>query len=163
MTRVVGKKSAVAKIEVGPEGVRPMSTKTGAVPRRYLKLIEAFRLRPIRSDEELDAATKIANTLAVREDLTDDERDYLDVLSDLIEAYERVHYPIPDVSGASMLRFLIESKGVTQTEVAKGTKLTVSTISEILNGKRGIGRKHLEAFSRYFHVEPGAFLAHSDP
>jgi HTH-type transcriptional regulator / antitoxin HigA len=140
-----------------------MATKTKAAPDPYLKLIAAFRLRPIRSDEELDAATKIANMLAVRSDLTDDEQDYLDVLSDQIEAYERVHYPIPDVSGASMLRFLIESRGVTQTEVAKATKLTVSTISEILNGKRGMGRKHLEAFSRYFHIEPGAFLAESNP
>jgi HTH-type transcriptional regulator/antitoxin HigA len=140
-----------------------MATKIKAVPDRYLKLIKAFRLRPIRSDEELDIATKLVNSLAVRADLTDDEQDYLDVLSDQIEAYERVRYPIPDVSGASVLRYLIESKGVTQTEVARGTKLASSTISEILNGKRGIGRKHLNAFSMYFHVDPGVFLADSRP
>jgi HTH-type transcriptional regulator/antitoxin HigA len=139
-----------------------MATKTRKVSARYTRLIETFRLRPIRSDDELDAATALANKLAIRNDLTVEEQDYLDVLSDLIEAYERVHYPISDVSGPSMLRFLIECRGITQSELAKATGFTVSTISEILNEKRGIGRKHLEAFSKYFHVGPGVFLPESE-
>jgi hypothetical protein len=34
-----------------------------------------------------------------------------------------------------------------------------STISEILNGKRGLWRKHIEAFAPYFNVSPAAFMA----
>ena len=33
-----------------------------------------------------------------------------------------------------------------------------STVSDILRGKRGIGRKHIEAFATYFHVSPAVFL-----
>ena len=36
--------------------------------------------------------------------------------------------------------------------------MTTSTVPEILRGKRGIGRKHIDAFARYFHVSPAAFL-----
>jgi hypothetical protein len=76
----------------------------------------------------------------------------------LIEPF-RLGDPVPDVSGPSMRRFVIDSKGVTRTEVAKGTGLAVATIREILAGQRGLGRKHIEAFARDFHVEPGALLA----
>jgi transcriptional regulator with XRE-family HTH domain len=44
-------------------------------------------------------------------------------------------------------------------QAAGETGMAPSTISEILSGKRGIGRKHLAALARYFHVSPAVFLA----
>ena len=32
------------------------------------------------------------------------------------------------------------------------------TVSDILRGKCGIGRKHIEGFATYFHVPPAVFL-----
>ena len=43
---------------------------------------------------------------------------------------------MPPVSGASMLRHLIEARQTTQTSVAQGTGLSLSTVSEVLSGKR---------------------------
>jgi HTH-type transcriptional regulator/antitoxin HigA len=37
--------------------------------------------------------------------------------------------------------------------------IAVSTISEILAGKRGLNRKHIEALARYFHIEPSVFIS----
>ena len=86
----------------------------------YLKLIRRFPLRPLRSDEDLEEATKVAEARDFRDDLASDERDYLDVLMVMIERYEDEHHPIPDVSGPDALKSLIEFRGVTQSEVARG-------------------------------------------
>ena len=125
----------------------------------YMGLIARFPLRPLRSDRELERASKIANALAIRDDLTQGETDYLDVLTDLIEKYEDIHYPGHDVSGVELLRFLLSEQGKPQAEVARELGISPSTISEILSGKRDFGRKYIEAFSHYFCVSPATFLA----
>lgn len=124
----------------------------------YMALVARFPLRPLRSERDLDRATKIANELAVRGNLSRWEHDYLDVLSDLIEAYEAAHHPIPDLSGPEMLRHLLTERGISQASAAREMGMAPSTVSDILRGKRGIGRKHIEAFATYFHVSQAVFL-----
>jgi HTH-type transcriptional regulator / antitoxin HigA len=63
------------------------------------------------------------------------------------------------VGDADLLRFLIEQRGVTQAGVAAGAGIAESTISEVLAGKRTLNRRQIAKLARYFHVEPGAFLA----
>jgi len=53
-----------------------------------------------------------------------------------------------------MLRFLIQSKATSQTEVAANAGIAESTMSEILAGKREMNRKHIESLVRYFRVSP---------
>lgn len=126
---------------------------------RYLELINLFPLRPIRSDEDLDRAIAMVDILLDLQKPTPDEADYLEVLGDLIERYEQEAHPIPRGTDAEMLRFLIENKEVSQTEVARETQIADSTISAILSGKRAINRSQVGAFARYFHVDPRVFIS----
>jgi HTH-type transcriptional regulator/antitoxin HigA len=137
-------------------------TKSRPSPRagvRYLRLIRQFPLCPIRNDDHLDEAIGIVNGLLDRGQLAPDEDDYLDVLGDLIRKYETEHHPMPPVSDADMLRFLIESRELSLSKVAEETRVAVSTISEILAGKRTLNRRHIEAFARFFHVEASVFIS----
>jgi HTH-type transcriptional regulator/antitoxin HigA len=125
---------------------------------RYLELIRRFPLRPLRCDENLDRAMAMADELSDRiDDLVEEERDYLDVLSDLIERYEEEHIAIPSASDEEMLQFLIESKGVSQAQVAKECRIAASTLSMVIAGRRNLTRDHIGRLSRYFNVEPGVF------
>lgn len=124
---------------------------------RYLELVRRFPLRPLRTDADLDAAVAVLDELVDRDDLAPPEQDYLDVLSDLVEAYEDVAVPMEPVGDAELLRFLIEGKGVTQAEVAAGAGLAVSTVSELLSGKRKLNRGQIGKLARFFKVSPGAF------
>lgn len=137
---------------------RPRAAAGAKSADQYLELVRRFPLRPIRSDAELDRAIEVINSLVDQEKLTTDEDDYLEVLGDLIEKYEHEHHPIPPVSDADMLRHLIEARGTTQAAVAAETGIAVSTISEILAGKRGLNRRHIEALARMFHVSPAVFI-----
>lgn len=133
------------------------------IPERYMALMAAFRLRPIATRNDYESAIRVMEPLMVRDDLSDDEDEYADVLATLIEQYEKTHFPIPKPSGVEMLKFLIEQSGRTQTQIAREAGLAESAMSEILKGKRGLGRKHVEAFARVFRINPGAFLRFEEP
>ena len=129
----------------------------GNTDDRYLELVEAFPLRPIRSDEELDQAVEIIDSLLSQKTLVADEEDYLDVLSDLVRRYESEAHPMAPVSDAELLRHLTEAKGVSQTDVSQATGIAVSTICEVLAGKRALNRNHIGKLARYFQVSPEIF------
>ena len=124
---------------------------------RYLDLIRRFPLRPLRTDADLDAAVAVVDSLIDQDELSPPEQDYLDVLSDLVEAYEDETIPIKPVGDADMLRLLIEAKGVTQAQAAKEAGIAESTVSEVLAGKRKLNRTQIGKLGRYFRVGPGAF------
>src|SRR3954454_20339646 len=139
--------------------LNPGNARGPAAGDRYLELVRALPLRPIRSEEELDRAIAMVNSLIDRDELTPDEDDYLDVLGDLVRKYEKEHHPLPPVSDAEMLRHLIEARETTQARVAAEAGIAESTISAVLAGKRGLNRKHIEALARHFKVEPAVFIS----
>jgi HTH-type transcriptional regulator / antitoxin HigA len=126
------------------------------VRNHYLELVEKFPLRPIRSDEELNAGIDVIRSLISRA-LDAGEQDYLDVLSDLVEKYETDEHPMPPVSDAQMLRHLISARGITQAKLAEDTEVLGSTISEVLNGKRQLTRKQVGIMAKYFGVSQSVF------
>jgi HTH-type transcriptional regulator/antitoxin HigA len=136
-----------------------MKTKRKPANRQdlYLELVQRVPLRPIRGEEELDRAIAMVDELIDRDDLVVEERDYLDVLSDLIERYELEAHPMEPVTDAAMLAHLIEAKRVTQAVVARETGIAESTVSEVLAGRRTLTRSHIGKLSAYFHVGPTAF------
>jgi HTH-type transcriptional regulator / antitoxin HigA len=135
--------------------------KTAAAGRAdpaYMTLIARFPLRPIRTDAELDAAADVVDELTDRDDLSSAESDYLDVLGDLVEKYEDEHVEMPYVSDAAMLCSLMDEKGVGQADVVRGTGISKTVLSLVLNGKRELTRQHIGILSKYFQVNPAAFL-----
>jgi len=128
---------------------------------KYLSLVEHFPLRRISTEEELDRAIEVVNTLLDRDSLDPWEDAYVDVLSDLVERYETTEHPMEPVSDAEMLQHLIEARGVTQAEVAAAARIAESTISAVVRGKRKLARRHLESLASYFHVSPAVFFSPS--
>src|SRR5690606_33397204 len=104
----------------------------------YDELVAEFPLRPIRNERQLKLACDLAGRLATRSRLSRDAQDYLEILSQIIEAYEDQHHAINDdtVSPRDMLAFLIENHGLTLSRLAEETGIKVSTLSNILHGKR---------------------------
>jgi HTH-type transcriptional regulator/antitoxin HigA len=137
------------------KGVRTHAKKNDA----YFELVQRFPLRHLRSDRELAAAIGMLKSLLVRGDLAPGEQDYLDVLTDIIERYEDETHPMPEVPEAAMLGHLIEASGVTQSKLAAEVGISMSTISEVLHGKRELNRKQITSLAQYFRVDPGVFLA----
>jgi len=124
----------------------------------YLKCLDRFLpLTSIRTDEHL------ANVSGVIDELVSMDRDpgqdeYLDALTDLVEAYEHKNVEIDNSTPREMLSHLIEARGLTQTALAKGAGVSKSTISEILAGKDRISKRIAFKLAEYFSVSPVLFL-----
>jgi len=155
--RKVGDKKTASSPKSGGKSEDNIAGLGGAAPA-YLTLICRFPLRPIRTDAELDAAFGLIDELTDRDDLSSAESDYLDVLGDLLEKYEDEHVEMPYVSDATMLRSLMDEKGVRQADVVRGTGISKTVLSLVLHGKRELTREHIGALSKYFGVNPAAFL-----
>jgi HTH-type transcriptional regulator/antitoxin HigA len=126
---------------------------------RYLKLVTAFPLASIKSDEQLHEAHKVMDHLLAQGELKGGEEMYLDALSDLVAAYENEHFAIEPASDAEMLRHLMEAHGVTQAQLGSDTAVPKSTISEILAGKKHLSRQVIRKFANYFRVDASLLAA----
>jgi HTH-type transcriptional regulator/antitoxin HigA len=131
----------------------------GASRDSYLKLVTAFPLASIKSDEHLEDAQKVMDQLLAQGELKGGEEMYLDALSDLIATYEDEHYAIEPASDAEMIRHLMEAKGVTQAQLSRDTTVPKSTISEILAGKKHLSRRLIRKFADYFQVDASVLAA----
>ncbi|HVS39498.1 MAG TPA: helix-turn-helix domain-containing protein [Gemmataceae bacterium] len=136
-----------------------MAVKTSArtLPDSYFKLVRRFPLAHIRDDGHLAEAQKMIDRLQ-EQDLDEGGEAYLDVLTDLVEAYEEEHVPIPDASEADVLRELMRANALSQPKLAKAVGMAQSTISAVLGGTRSLTKGQVVKLARFFNVSPAAFL-----
>lgn len=137
-----------------------MTVKTPArvMSDTYFDLVRQFPLTRIRDDAHLAEAREVIEQL-LGKNLDEGAKEYLDVLADLIEAYEEEHVPIPDASEADVLRELMRSNGLSQSMLARKTKIAQSTISAVLNGVRKLTRNQVVKLAKFFNVTSDAFLS----
>ena len=127
----------------------------------YMRLVRAFPLRPVRTDAELAVAQRLLDAL-LRLDLDADGRDYLDVLTDLVERYEREAHPVPDAPAADVLRLLMASNGLTVAALSAEAGVPPSTLSAALDGTGALTRDQIANLAKRFNVSPAAFLPRGD-
>jgi len=123
----------------------------------YIELLTSFPPRPITSEEELELTQNMIDQLLDQGKLSQDEKDYLNVLGALVYEYEQQQEPIPDIYGVELLKSLIEDNGLRQKDLVSIFK-TESIVSDILNGKREITKRHIEELAEFFHVSPAVFF-----
>jgi len=100
----------------------------------YLALVDRFPLVPIHGGRHLNQAIPIIDELTGREAPAAGEEQHLEVLSDLIERYEEERHPIGGALPVETLRFLMESNGLRQADLAHLFS-SKSNISEVLAGR----------------------------
>ena len=112
----------------------------------------------IRDEREYDLAIQRLNALVDEIGTNEVHPLYglLDTLGTLIFAYEEQHHPMPQVSGAEMLRFLMEEHRLTQSELPEVGSQGV--VSEILGGKRELNLRQIRVLAKRFGVSPAVFL-----
>ncbi len=124
---------------------------------QILALLGTFPPRPIRNDREHQRSVEVVNSLLDRPTLTLDEEDYLDVLGLLIAEYEDSIYEHPEFTAVERLRHLMDEHALTQAELARRTGVAVTSLSDILNGKRRISPRIRAKFAECFGVSASFF------
>lgn len=80
----------------------------------------------------------------------------METIGVLIEKYEEEHHPMPDVSGAAMIKYLMDEHSMKQSDLS--TIGTQGVVSEILSGKRELNVRQIKKLSALFSVSPSVFL-----
>lgn len=130
---------------------------------RYIELLNTFPPRPIKSQEDLEATQSVVDSLLDKSKLTQEERDYLNLLGTLIYEYEERQDMIPDIFGVDLLKVLMAELNLRQKDLVSIFK-TESIVSDVLNGKRKLTVNHIQGLAEFFNVSPAVFfpLNHSE-
>lgn len=124
---------------------------------------EAFKttsgLGHIADEAQYDQAIALMDRLSTDGAMEQDHslHDLFMLCADLVRTYEDKAYPMPEISGVEMLRFLMEQNGLRQTDFASEIG-SQGVVSEILSGKRELNKKHIASLAKRFTVSPAAFF-----
>jgi HTH-type transcriptional regulator/antitoxin HigA len=90
------------------------------------------------------------------------ESDELEVISILIEAYEKEHYPIEPPNPIDAILFRIDQLGMKKSELKKyfGSR---SRVSEILNGKRKLSLSMIRKINAELGISAQTLIRDYDP
>ena len=116
-----------------------------------IKSEAAYRAAMYRIDELLPL---------VNDNTPVDDPNYLelDMISDMVEEYEDAHYPISKPTLIDIIKLRLYEMGITQSKLAEILGLSISRVSEILNGKSEPSLKIGRELSRQLNIDPAVVL-----
>ncbi|MBK5293163.1 MAG: transcriptional regulator [Acidobacteriia bacterium] len=91
------------------------------------------------------------------EKLTPEEREYSELLTVLIEAFEDANYALEGSTPGSRLRSLMEEHGLRQRDLLDVFS-SRGIASEVVSGKRAISKAQAKRLADLFHVPADLFL-----
>jgi HTH-type transcriptional regulator / antitoxin HigA len=112
-------------------------------------------MRPIRTDEDYQAAVARIDELVVRPDAETDEE--LEVLSVLVQAYEAELVPDAPMEPVEYLKASMANRGLTQADLARlfGSS---SRAAEVLNGKRELSKAMIRALALEWGLDANTLI-----
>jgi HTH-type transcriptional regulator/antitoxin HigA len=129
---------------------------------RRASKVPAVITHPIRTEAEYDAIVLEMDALFDRSPKPgspDDER--LNLLAMLVEAYDELHYPVPEGTPQDAVLFMLDQQGLTRADLVSvlGSK---SRVSEFLNGKRRLSLNQIDALRKMLKI-PADVLMEKEP
>ena len=116
-----------------------------------LKTEEAYNAAMQRIEELLKVVTDETPT-------TDPNFQELDILSDMVEEYEDIHYPIRKPELPDVIRLRMHERNLTQAAVARMLGISASRMSELMHGKMEPSYNLSRALCQKLDIEPSVVL-----
>jgi HTH-type transcriptional regulator / antitoxin HigA len=110
-------------------------------------------------DEQYREMLNKLSDLLVRDELNEAEGKLAELLTVLIQEYEKERFRDTEKSPAiEVIKYLMEHQGLKQKDLVPAVFETGSVASEILNGTRGLTLKHVKRLSHYFKLSADIFI-----
>ncbi|MDJ0898796.1 MAG: transcriptional regulator [Xenococcus sp. MO_188.B8] len=124
----------------------------------YLQLINTFPPRPINNEAELLATQEQIDAIIDKQNLTQDDKDYLKVLGTLVYEYEQKYEPMPVPQGIELIQALMTEENLQPCDLISifGDE---PTVTKVLEKKQEITAKQIQKLSEFFHISPIMFLS----
>lgn len=130
------------------------------LPRDYQALCKMHQPRPIHDTAAYENALEVIETFAGFEDkMNEDQRDYLDLLADLIGDYEDKSSKNDQPSSVhERLKFLLENASWTGADLGRFLGLDATMGNKILRGERKLTLDHVRKLSAEFRLQASYFM-----
>ena len=129
------------------------------VPKTYRELCQLYLPRPIHDETEDAAATEMMNALAVFPKLNPEQQDYLDALTEFVDAYDKAK-PVrwPRVNGLDALKHLLAEHRLSGADLSRILAGSRNLGALILRGDRNLTLAHIRRLAAHFKVRPELFI-----
>lgn len=126
--------------------------------RSYGTLLNETIPRVIKNKKEHKRLCGIVDELMDRESLSPDEKALLELISTLVDVYEREAFPPQtEITPLSMLEFMMDQHDLKQVDLIDVFGSS-GRVSEVINGKREISKNQAKLLGERFNVSPGLFI-----
>jgi len=124
---------------------------------KYGRLCAEVIPKVVSTDQEFDRMVETLETITFKKKPTPEEETLAELLTKLIQDYDDLHYPLPDLPPHKMIAFLMERRNLRQSDLLPvfGTR---SVASDVVNGKREPSKAHIRKLANFFHLDAGLFL-----
>jgi HTH-type transcriptional regulator / antitoxin HigA len=131
--------------------------------KKYLELLDTTDLipKPIETEEEYDRFLAVAEKLMhKRSSRTPEDTALLTLVVKLIEDYESIYHNLDDWEKSTpneLLRHIMTVSGTRNVDLI-GIIGSSGVVSEVVNGKRTIGREQAKSLGKFFKLSPALFI-----
>lgn len=130
-----------------------------AIPETYRELVALHAPRPIRDAIDFKNTQAVLDSLSGRTDLNEDQADYLDLLTQIVESYEEENTKdLPNIHGIELLKHLMEMHNMVGDDLAAILKVDRSTAYKILRKTRKLTIEQIRALAKHFCLSSEAFI-----
>lgn len=135
---------------------------TFALNERGMKIVKAIGIMNKVTKEQYEfALERVEELLPLIDDNTpsnDKNVVELTVMSDIIIAYEKEHYPIGKLTVAELIELSLEEKGMTQRQLANEIGVSPSRVNDYISGRSEPTLKIARLLCRVLNIQPAAML-----
>lgn len=107
------------------------------------------------------ALERVEELLPLVDDITpvnDKKAVELTMMSDIVIAYEKEHYPIEKPTVAELIELSLEEKGMTQKQLAQEIGISPSRINDYISGRSEPTLKVARLLCLILNIQPAAML-----
>ena len=130
------------------------------LPKDYGSLCREILLpRPIHDVADYDNTVEVSDAMVLfQDDFTPDQRDYFDLLCNLIEDYDAEHVKWPKLKGREILQHLLDERDLAAADLSRILNGSRNLGAMILRGERNLTLAHIRKLAAHFKVGAEVFL-----
>jgi HTH-type transcriptional regulator / antitoxin HigA len=125
----------------------------------YADLLAAFQPKPIRSEREAAAISRLIDDLTDLPKLSEGQREFVGLLGQLLYDWESEHEEPIEVSPQEIVHSLLQDNGLRQVDLVGPVFPSAPAVSDFLAGRRPLSYERVRKLASFFHVSPAVFFS----
>lgn len=116
-----------------------------------------LKYRVIKSKRQYSQYCGILDELVSQPRKSPEVTDEIELLTVLVEKWDKDHNSIPEADPISLIRSLMKERGLKAKDLVDILDVSKGLVSDILNYKKGLSKDVIKSLAEYFKVSQEAF------